>query len=158
AEGVPIHINAANLKETLPPLGGVTVPETITNNLRAIHDQAERAGREILAHLNHPNYGWAITAHDLAHVVLERHFEVSNGRPGLNHLGNEQPPGTDRLWDMANTTRLVELKAAPLFGVATDDSHSYHNRPGDNPQSARPGRGWLMVRATHLTPDSIVRA
>lgn len=154
AEGVPVHINASNLREAIQPVGGRTVSEAINNNLRAVHDQAEKAGREILAHLNHPNFQYAVTAHDLAHAVLERHFEVFNGHPGVNQRGDDLRPSIDRLWDIANTIRLVDLGAPPLYGVATDDSHNYHGRPG----GSRPGRGWVMVRATHLTPETIVRA
>jgi predicted metal-dependent phosphoesterase TrpH len=154
AEGVPIHINASNIKESFTPLGGQTVRETIENNLRNVEEQARRAGREILAHLNHPNFGWAITAEDLAHVVIERHFEVYNGHPGVNQMGDQHRPSVERLWDIANTIRLAHLHAPPLFGIATDDTHHYHDRP----HGARPGRGWLMVRATHLTPEHIVRA
>lgn len=154
AEGVPVHINAANLKEPIQPLSGATVTEAITNNLRAIHDQAERAGREILAHLNHPNYHYAVTAHDLAHAVLERHFEIHNGHPGVNQLGDHHHPSMERVWDIANTIRLVELNAPPLFGVATDDSHNYHGKP----KGSSPGRGWVMVRSTHLSPEYILRA
>lgn len=154
AEGVPVHINASNLKELVLPLSGQTVREAITNNLRSVHDQAERTGREILAHLNHPNFGFAITAEDLAHVVIERHFEVYNGHPGVNQLGDKNRPSIDRMWDIANTIRLAELNAEPLFGIATDDSHAYHGKP----KGARPGRGWVMVRATHLTPEHIVKA
>jgi hypothetical protein len=154
AEGVPVHINATNLKDPIAPLSGATVTEAINNNLRAVHDQAERAGREILAHLNHPNFHYAVTAHDLAHAVLERHFEVHNGHPGVNQLGDEHHPSIEKIWDIANTIRLLELKAPPLYGVATDDSHDYHGKPG----SSHPGRGWVMVRATHLTPEHIVKA
>lgn len=154
AEGVPIHINASNINEALRPLGGQTVRETIENNLRNVEDQARRAGREILAHLNHPNFGWAITAEDLAHVALERYFEIYNGHPGVNQQGDAVHPGVDRLWDIANTIRLAHLHLPPLYGIATDDSHHYH----DQPKGARPGRGWVMVRATHLTPEYIVRA
>lgn len=154
AEGVPVHINASNLRDVLPPVGGSSVVEAINNNLRAVEQQAERAGREILAHLNHPNFRYAITAHDIAHAVLERHFEVYNGHPGINHRGDDLRPGTERMWDIANTIRLVDLQAAPLFGIATDDSHHYHGRA----DGASPGRGWTMVRATHLTPEHIVKA
>ncbi|HVX09931.1 MAG TPA: hypothetical protein VHC22_01900 [Pirellulales bacterium] len=154
AQNVPVHINASNVKESLPPLGGQTVREAIENNLRNVEDQSRRAGREILAHLNHPNFGWAITAEDLAHVVMERHFEVYNGHPGVNQLGDKDHPSVERLWDIANTIRLGHLKSPPLYGIATDDSHHYH----DKVNGARPGRGWLMVRATHLTPEHIVKA
>ena len=154
AENVPVHINATNLRDQLAPAGGRTVVEAINANLRAVRDQAERAGREILAHLNHPNYGYAITAEDLAQAVLERHFEIHNGHPGVNQRGDELHPGMERLWDIANTIRLVDLGAPPLIGIATDDSHSYHGKPG----GSHPGRGWVMVRATHLTAEKIVAA
>jgi hypothetical protein len=150
----PLHINASNIREPLAPVGGRTVSEAITNNLRAVEDQAGRAGREILAHLNHPNFHYAVTPHDLAHAVLERHFEVFNGHPHVNQRGDGIRPGVERIWDIANTIRLVDLGAAPLYGIATDDSHNYHPRRG----GSRPGRGWVMVRSTHLTPESIIRA
>lgn len=153
-DGAPLHINASNIRESVQPIGGATVTEAITNNLRNLEDQAERAGREILAHLNHPNFGYGVTAEDLAHAVVERHFEVYNGHPGVNQPGDAWHPSIDRMWDICNTIRLVDLNAAPLFGMATDDSHSYHGKPN----SSRPGRGWVMVRSTHLTPEYIVKA
>ena len=87
-------------------------------------------------------------------MVMERHFEVYNGHPVVHHEGDHDHPPVERLWDIANTIRLADLNAPPLFGIATDDSHDYHGKtPG-----AHPGRGWTMVRATHLTPEHIVRA
>lgn len=154
AEGVPVHINASNIRDPLPAAGGRSVREAIDANLRAVEDQAERAGREILAHLNHPNFGYAVTAEDVAHAVLERHFEVFNGHPSVNQAGDEDHPSVERLWDIANTIRLAALQAPPLFGIATDDSHHYHGRR----DGARPGRGWTMVRAAVLSPEHLIRA
>jgi hypothetical protein len=45
-----------------------------------------------------------------------------------------------------------------LFGIATDDSHHYHAESGNLQHSSLPGRGWTMVRARHLTPESLIRA
>lgn len=156
-DGKPVHINASNIAEAIQPVGGQTVSEAIQNNLRAVREQAERAGREILAHLNHPNFGYAVTPADLAQATLEHHFEVFNGHPAVNQLGSDDKPSIEQLWDIANTIRLADLQSPPLFGVATDDSHDYHSGPGDR-QSSRPGRGWVVVRATHLTPDSIIKS
>ena len=150
--GLPVHMNATNLQQLIQPLGGATVSAAIEANMRAANDQAQRLGREILVHLNHPNFGYGVTAQDLAHAVSEKFFEVYNGHTGVNQLGDDSHPSIERLWDIANTIRLGRLNAAPLFGVATDDSHHYH---GGN-QS--PGRGWVMVRATHLSPESLIRA
>jgi len=153
SEGKPVHLNATNLKEVIPPVGGQTVREAIANNFRAVQQQAERTGREILLHLNHPNFGYAVTAEDIAAVVAERFFEVYNGHPGVRHTGDKDHPSVERIWDIANTIRLGQLKAPPLYGLATDDSHKYHGKPG-----SRPGRGWIMVRSRYLTPEHLVRA
>ncbi|XZE20523.1 PHP domain-containing protein [Pirellulaceae bacterium SH449] len=153
AEGKPIHINATNLANLIQPAGGATVSETIRNNLRTIIEQERETGRQILPHLNHPNFGYAVTAADLAVVLEERFFEVYNGHPGVNHLGDEQHIGIEPMWDVINVMRLVYLNSPPIYGIATDDSHEYHGRPG-----SRPGRGWVMVRAKYLSPEHIILA
>ncbi len=153
AEGLPIHINAANIVELVQPLGGKTVRETIEANVRAVEDQAQRKGREIFVHLNHPNFGLAITAEELAEVVSEHFFEVYNGHPGVNHEGDKDHPSVERLWDIANTIRLAQLQAPPLMGIGTDDTHDYHGQPG-----ARPGRSWIMVESRDLSPEHLIRA
>jgi len=155
--GKPLHINASNIEKAIQPVGGQTVVEAIQGNLRAAQDQAERSGREILAHLNHPNFGYAVTASDLAQATLERHVEVFNGHPSVNQRGNSDHPSVETLWDVANTIRLDDLQAAPLFGVATDDCHHYHAADKQG-KFSRPGRGWVMVQATHLTPEKIIQA
>jgi hypothetical protein len=153
AEGKPVHMNATNIRDLIQPVGGATVREAIENNLRAVLEQEERTGREILPHVNHPNFGYAITAEDLAHVVQEQFFEVYNGHPGVNQLGDDEHISIERMWDVANAIRLTQLDAEPLLGIATDDSHEYHGKPG-----ARPGRGWVMVQARYLTPEHLIRA
>ncbi len=150
----PLHMNATNIKELVRPLGGGTIPEAIENNLRAVEEQAQRAGREILLHINHPNFHYAITAEELAEVVSERFFEVYNGHPDVHHLGDATHPGLEQLWDIANTLRLAQLASPPLYGVATDDSHHYNRKEG----GSTPGRGWIMVRSRYLTPDYLIRA
>lgn len=153
SEGLPVHLNATNIEELIQPLGGTTVRETIAANVRAVKDQAKRKGREIMVHLNHPNFGLAITAEDLAEVLEERFFEVYNGHPGVKHLGDEHHPSVERLWDIANTIRVGQLKSPPLMGLATDDTHDYHGQQG-----ARPGRGWVMVESRYLSPEHLIRA
>jgi hypothetical protein len=148
-----VHINTSNITQVIPPAGGATVREAMENNLRAILEHEKSHGREVLPHLNHPNFGYAITAEDLAAVVSERFFEVYNGHPGVNHLGDAQHPGVERIWDLANAIRRTSLRVPPLMGIATDDSHEYHGREG-----SRPGRGWVMVRSAYLTPEHLIRA
>ena len=150
SQGVPVHMNATNIQEVIAPLGGATVREAMTNNLRAVAEQARRTGKPIVLHLNHPNFGYAVTAEDLAAVVQERFVEIYNGHPGVNVLGDDDHASVEKIWDIANTIRLVQLAAPPLFGIGTDDSHHYHGRG-----TSRPGRSWIMVRCDDLEPDAI---
>lgn len=152
-DGVPLHMNATNLKDVLIPTGGTSIREAMRANLRAANLQATKLERQILVHLNHPNFGWAVSAEDLAAVTEERFFEVYNAHPAVNHLGNKDHPSAERIWDIANTIRTSALDAPPLFGLATDDCHYYHGRKG-----SQPGRGWIMVRSSELTADSILKS
>ncbi len=149
----PLHLNVANIKELIRPLGGATIREAMEADLRAVEEQERKTGRQMIVHLNHPNFYWAVTAEDIATVINERFFEVYNGHTGVNNDGDEHRAGMEEIWDIANTLRLASLNAAPLMGLATDDSHHY-----DGAQEQRPGRGWIMVRARRLTPESLIRA
>ena len=150
--GLPVHTNAMNLGEMIKPEKGATLRATMRSCLVAAKEQEKRLGKLILVHLNHPNFGWGITAEDLAHVIEEQFFEVYNGHPGVRHLGDAKHPGVEKMWDIANTIRLASLGAEPLFGIASDDSHHYHG--GD----VKPGRGWVMVRAPSLNANQLVKA
>jgi hypothetical protein len=154
-EKKPVHMNATNLGEVIKPVGGGSVREVIENNLRAIKAQAARLNRPILQHLNHPNFGYGVSAEDLAHVVEEPFFEIYNGHPGVHQEGDETHMPIERMWDVCNTIRLAQLGAAPLMGLATDDSHHYHV---GGPNRSAPGRGWVMVRAAALTPEALIKA
>ncbi|AGA30997.1 CehA/McbA family metallohydrolase domain-containing protein [Singulisphaera acidiphila] len=152
-EKKPIHMNASNVLELIAPQGGKSVVEVMKNNLEAIQAQGERLGRPILGHVNHPNFQYGITGEELAMVTKERYFEVYNGHPDVHHLGDKTHVGIDRMWDIVNTLRIGEMNEAPLSGLGTDDSHNYFGQ-----DEASPGRGWIMVRARHLTPESIILA
>lgn len=150
---LPIHINATNIQEVIKPQGGKSVRETIAKNLIAIEVQSQRLRQPIFAHLNHPNFGYGVTAEDMAAVIEERFFEVYNGHPGVHHLGDATHAGTERLWDVANTIRIAEMRSPPLYGMATDDSHNYFGERG-----ASPGRGWVMVRGDKLGAEPLIHS
>ncbi|MAS91915.1 MAG: hypothetical protein CMO55_01865 [Verrucomicrobiales bacterium] len=151
---LPVHINAINLKEVIPAIkdDNASPRDVMQRSLGAIREYGEKSGVPVLAHLNHPNFQWALTAEDLANVAEGRFFEVYNGHPGINHYGDDTRPGDEEIWDIANTIRLAELDYPPLLGVATDDSHTYHG--GD----VSPGKGWVVVGADSLNGDEIVNA
>jgi len=151
----PIHINAINLTEAIQPVKDlVSIRETMRKNLQAIAEQAVRTGRPIMAHLNHPNFKWAVSAEDIAHVIEDKFFEVYNGHPSTYPEGDplRADTSTDRIWDIASTIRLVELKQPPLYALGTDDSHHYHGG------TATSGRGWVMVKADKLDANALVEA
>ncbi|MBA3466282.1 MAG: hypothetical protein H0T21_02655 [Gemmatimonadaceae bacterium] len=150
-----IHLNATNLLELINPQGGATVSEMIDNNLKAVHEQEARTGQQMLPHLNHPNFQYAVTAEEIANAVSDHFFEIFNGHPGTNQRGDSHHAPMEKLWDIANTIRLTNLNTAPLYGLATDDSHHYDS---NDMSRSIPGRGWIMVRARHLTPESLIRA
>ncbi len=152
-ERLPVHLNAINLAELLQPTGGSTVRESIDANLRMMEEQARMSNLSAFMFLNHPNFGWGISAEDLTSVARVRYMEVYNGHRSVNHNGDEKRPSVERLWDIANTLRIDRLKYPPLLGLATDDSHNYHGAIG-----SRPGRGWIMVRAAELTAESLMKA
>ena len=152
-QSLPIHINATNLVEVIRPRGGASVREVIDANLRAVEEQSIAEGRRILAHLNHPNFGWGVTAEDLAFATRERFFEVFNGHPSVNQLGDADHPSMERFWDIANLLRLEHYRMPPLMGVATDDAHHYFGGQG-----ATAGRGWVQVWASALDPEILLEA
>ncbi|MCA9084292.1 MAG: hypothetical protein KDA81_09565 [Planctomycetaceae bacterium] len=150
----PVHLCATNTLDLLPPLHGESVAEVIQNNINAAVSHRERTGQKTLVHLNHPNFGYGVTAEDLMKVVGENFFEIYNGHPSVNNSGDETHASTERMWDIINTWRLAKLDLPLMYGLATDDGHSYFEKtPG---KASQPGRGWVMVLAETLTPDAIV--
>ena len=154
-ETLPIHLNVSNVVDVIPPTAGNSVYDTIQGNIRAAHAQRERTGQPMIIHLNHPNFGYAVTAEDLARLVGERFFEVYNGYPGVHNSGDEEHADTERVWDIALTRRLAELRLPLMYGLATDDSHEYHNIPS---RASEPGRAWVMVLTKQLTANALIES
>ncbi len=109
----------------------------------------------MIPHVNHPNFGWALTAEDIMRVKGENFFEVYNGHPLVNNYGDKDRAGTERMWDIILTKRLAELGMEPIWGTAVDDAHNYQQI---NATNSNPGRGWIVVRCTELSPAAIIAA
>jgi hypothetical protein len=152
---LPIHLNAHNLREAIPPRGGDSVYDVMQNNVDAVIAQRERTRQPMLVHLNHPNFGWGVSAFDLSRVRGENFFEVYNGHPGVHNAGDEQRASTDKIWDVVNALRLTEFELPLMYGLATDDGHNYHNIPS---RASEPGRGWVMVLAADLSAASLIES
>jgi hypothetical protein len=150
---LPVHVNALNLAGVVPAPQGGSAAEVLNAALDAIAAHGAAHGRPVLAHLNHPNFGWGLTWQDLAAMRADRFFEVYNGHRGVRNHGDAEHPSTEAIWDRALTLRLTELGLPPLYAVATDDSHHYFGAP-----TAQPGRGWIQVRARELTAAALIEA
>lgn len=140
----PLHINGLDIERLVTPQGGGSVAETLQRNVDAI-----RAARGV-PHINHPNFIWAITPDDLKKVRNHKLFEIFNGHPTVNNLGGGNAPGLEEMWD------LLLKDGQELYGIAVDDAHVF-KRPWDL-SAARPGQGWVMVRAERLGPKEILSA
>lgn len=149
----PVHLNATNLRERIEPRHGDNVYEVMQRNVDAVLEQRRRSLRPMLVHLNHPNFGWGITAEDLMRVRGENFFEVYNGHPTVYNAGDSYHASTDRIWDIILTRRLTELDLPLMFGLATDDGHDYHHIPD---RTSNPGRGWIYVLSRDLTPAALI--
>jgi hypothetical protein len=139
-----IHVNGLAVQRVVAPQGGASVLETVQRNVNAIRD----AGG--VPHINHPNFGWSISAGELAQVRNTRLFEIFNGHPMVNNLGGGGIPGMEEVWDTLLTRGIT------LYGLAVDDAHHF-KRPGD-PEASGPGRGWIWVRAARLGATDILDA
>ncbi|MDD3764526.1 MAG: hypothetical protein PHP86_14650 [Nevskiales bacterium] len=158
-ESHPIHVNAVNIQDPIAPRGGETPTAIIQNTLNAVLDHGLSSGREVLAHLNHPNFRYALTVEDLVPLRYrtgEGFFELYNGHHGVENYGDGEHPGIERMWDILLAKRIAEGDGTIPYGIANDDAHRFTTwRVG---KDSNPGRGWVMVRARRLTPDSIVAA
>jgi hypothetical protein len=156
-----VHVNATNIQELILPdksLDTTTSPQIIKalqHAFDAVHAQRVRTGVPMFAHLNHPNFKWAITAEELMRIDHEQFFEVYNGHPSVNNDGDELHAGTERVWDIVLAERLGHLGKPVMYGLATDDSHHYHST---SPKASLSGRGWVMVKAKELSADALVAA
>lgn len=154
-QGGPVHINVTNPREFTPQAQGDNAIDVMNKVVDAVAEQRAKTGQPMITHINHPNFRWGITVEELMQVKGERFFEVYNGHPEVYNEGDSTHLSMDAMWDAMLTRRLAELNLPVVFGVAVDDSHHYHVM---EQRKSNPGRGWIMVRAKHLTAESIIHA
>ncbi|MFQ5926358.1 MAG: PHP domain-containing protein [Terriglobia bacterium] len=143
-QGAPVHLNGIGVRRAVLPQGGASVVETLNRDARAI-----RAAGGV-PHINHPNYGWALTADDIAAATDVRHFELWNAFRVVHNRGGGGSPSTEQIWDQVLSTGRV------LYGVATDDAHHFYGE--FRAARSNPGRAWIVVQAAELIPDAILAA
>lgn len=151
----PVHINLTNPREFVAPAEGDNAVLVMDRVLEAVAAQRQKTGQPMLAHINHPNFRFGITADELMQVKRNKFFEVYNGHAQVYNDGDETHLSMDAMWDAMLARRLTDLGMGVVYGVGVDDSHVYHQMALGK---SNPGRGWVMVRAKHLTAESIVLA
>jgi hypothetical protein len=140
----PIHINGFAPNGFIKLTGGSSVLDMAQKMIDAVR------GAGAVPSVNHPNYGWAISADELLQLQRTKLFEVFNGHPLVNNFGGGGVPGLEEVWDrMLSSGKL-------LYGIAVDDAH-YFKRPEDK-TAPRPGQGWVYVRAPRLESRALVDA
>lgn len=144
AESKPVHVNGLAVESLVAAPKAPTIAAALQQSVDGI-----RAANGI-PHVNHPNFGWALTAEHLQQLERTKLFEIYNGHPQVNNEGGGDSPGLEAMWDRILTSGRL------LYGIAVDDAHHF-KRPGD-PTASGPGRGWVMVRAAELAPRAIVEA
>lgn len=140
----PYHVNAFGLADVVLPQGGTDAVSNLQKNVDAVR----AAGG--LALINHPNFGWAVSANDLLRVERTPLLEIYSGHPLVNFMGGGGVPSVEQMWDSVLTAGKV------YFGVAVDDMH-HLKRLGDA-AAATPGHGWVVVRAPELSASEILSA
>lgn len=152
------HVNAINVREAVAglPLEGDKT-EKIQHYVDAVASQSRKYGLPMFAHVNHLNFSDRITTEEMMGVNGLAFFEVYNGHGSVHTWGlpSEGAPSSERHWDVILSMKQRRDPGYLLYGVASDDSHSYHeNKVGES----NPGRGWVMVRAEVLEPSALTAA
>jgi hypothetical protein len=149
-----IHMNATNIQKKIEPMGGNSVAEVMQNNLDQVLKQREKTGIPMIPHINHPNFYYSISLDDMISLNGERFFELYNGHPMVHNTGDATHIATEKMWDQINISYLENNKPL-MYGLATDDSHHYHNQ-GNSWSNA--GRGWVMVQADTLSAEALINS
>jgi hypothetical protein len=149
------HLNGLGVTQVVLPIGergiasGTTIADTYRRNVAALR----AAGGVVQA--NHPNFRWSVRLEEMLALPDSTLFELWNGHPTVYNSGGVDTsghafPSTEVLWDSLLT------RGKLLFGVADDDSHHFRPQDAENPDLARPGRGWVYVRADTLSTEAIL--
>tara|TARA_B100000767_G_C19769641_1_gene539298 strand:+ start:1911 stop:3080 length:1170 start_codon:yes stop_codon:yes gene_type:complete len=150
----PVHINVTNIKEKIEPAQGNSVLEVMQKTLDAVHAQRKKYNIPMFAHINHPNFGYGVSVEDLKNLNGERFFELYNGHPAVNNMGDEMHMDLETMWDLINISYYNENKPL-ILGIATDDSHNYHAKSSNHSNT---GRGWVMVDSEKIETSSLIKA
>ena len=128
-ENKPVHINVTNIQEKIDPFKGSSVIEVMQKTIDAVNTQKKKLNGE-------------------------RFFEVYNGHPAVHNEGDDLHIDLETMWDLINISYYDNDKPL-LLGIATDDSHNYHQR---STSLSNTGRGWVMVNSKKIETLSLIES
>ena len=143
-QGRPVHLNALDLQTLVEPRQEETLVGTLQANVDAIR------AVEGIPHINHPNFGWAFGAGELAQIEDYRLLEIFNGHPSVHNAGGGGYPGMEGIWDILLT------RGRRIYGIAADDAHHFQGEFSRD--RANPGRGFVVVQVPALEAGAIMDA
>jgi hypothetical protein len=147
-------MNAINVHDTIPFRYGDTPSETFQRIEGAVVAWGDEQEVPTLVMLNHPTWPYFdIRPEVLIGLPQIRFFEVCNADGGTMFPPHRSWYTIGKFWDIVNAFR-IEEGFDPVFGTATDDTHNYTDPKG----TARPGEGWICVRAARLEPNALLQA
>ena len=142
---IPVHLGAIGINRLVEPIDACDVATTLQANIDAIRD----AGG--ISCINHPSWKWAFDHEPIIKTRGASLLEVFNAATACNNYPIPIPGflSPSEIWDN------VLSAGVPIFGVASDDSHHYHDF---SPDMDNPGRGWVMVESDTLESEALVEA
>lgn len=154
SNGLPVHMIATNVKYVTSGQYGKNATEIMQLTTDKLLQQRKETNQKMIIQVNHPNFGYALTADDIKPLQNTRFFEVFNGGPPTNNYGNETHDSTEVIWDKVNL-HFIKNKRPLLLGVGVDDAHHYYEFDS---RWHNPGRVWIMVNAPKLDRQTIIES
>jgi hypothetical protein len=145
SEEKPIHSNGLGLTKVVMPSKLATKVESLQKNI----DNIRAAGG--IPQLNHPNFGWALSAAEIKQLKGLRLMEIYNGHPMVNNMGGGSGfPSAEAIWDELLTSGMT------IYAIGDDDVHQLQSK--GEAIEALPGQAWIYVRAKELSSTAILSA
>ncbi len=149
-DGLQVHMNFINVKESFPYVRKADVAETINANFEKGKEVYANNPEPYLFTLNHPQWPfYDVTPEALVQLDKIHFWELTNNPlTGGPVVPNAWTP--EKYWDVVNAYRIANRKRV-LWGTGSDDLH-----PLD--LNSNPFLGWNMVLAEELTARAIMEA
>ena len=114
-DGAPVHVNGLNLPGVVEARTAESLVGPIQANVDAIREVAG------VPHINHPNFGWAFSADELAQVENDRLIEIWNGHPTVHNNGGDREYAR-RFASLDQLTELIQDAKQPHSSGEVDEA------------------------------------